>query len=199
MGWPGGRASGRFGWVVTEVASPASGVGEPISGSGSTYTIPASIKSGPRCSRWVPGGALPRDPVSGVDGTPSGPPASGAFIAWGPAAGDGAGGPAAGARAGSSPGRSALRRSERVPASPAGAGSVVNQPAASGPLGVCCDRAAAPSSVTAAPANPVWPASSPGSAAGEDPVGAPGAARPPGRVMAARSFVDPASVAAPVV
>lgn len=78
-------------WMAECSADPA-GAGEPISGSGSTWTIPLSINSGPRCPSGtgvspIPEWALPPTDSSG----PERPP-------------------------GSSLGRSALSRSESVSA-----------------------------------------------------------------------------------
>ena len=91
--------------VAGSAAHPAGPGGEPISGSGSTCTIPFSISSGLRCS-----------PATGVSPIPCCglPPASGSS--------------ALEDLSGSSLGRSALNRSERVPACGLALVSVENQP-----------------------------------------------------------------------
>ena len=102
----GGRpGSSDSGWLVGCSAHPAARGGEPISGSGSTWTIPFSISSGPRCS---PRTGVSPIPTCGVPplGEPSGPEDL----------------------AGSSLGRSALSSSESISLCCLVPGSVENQP-----------------------------------------------------------------------
>ena len=102
----GGRpGSSESGWLVGCSAHPAARGGEPISGSGSTWTIPFSISSGPRCS---PRTGVSPIPTCGVPplGEPSGPEDL----------------------AGSSLGRSALSSSESISLCCLVPGSVENQP-----------------------------------------------------------------------
>jgi hypothetical protein len=61
---------------------PVGAGGEPISGPGSTYTIPVSISSGPRVSRWIGSAPVSKDVVLGLGGT-SAP--EGGCPAWLPA------------------------------------------------------------------------------------------------------------------
>ena len=92
-------------WPAWCSAHPAARGGEPISGSGSTWTIPFSISSGPRCS---PRPGVSPIPTCGVPplGEPSGPEDL----------------------AGSSLGRSALSSSESISLCWLVPGSVENQP-----------------------------------------------------------------------
>jgi hypothetical protein len=91
-------------WLAGSSTHPADGAGDPISGSGSTWTIPFWISSGPRCSSGfgvspIPGCAPPPTDSSGP-----------------------------GRPLGSSLGRSALSRSESVPACRLAPGSGENHP-----------------------------------------------------------------------